>query len=155
MQAANVPPNPGVSASKAATTTMYLDGIPIQVPNERIADLQARGALMYGPEDLAALPDEVDLMLDELSKAVHDFTDGVLDNKQIDTSDGAQANVMQQSIRRVTARLQDIINVAYQNFPTVEASESKEALAVRIKRDAEYHGMPVRDMELRYGMGKE
>jgi hypothetical protein len=149
-----VRPSPGVTAAVNAepTRTMYLDGIPIQVPESRIGELQARGAMLYGPADLEALPGEIDLLLDQVKESIHRFVDGVLQDKSIDTSDGAEAITLQRGMNQASARIQELINVVFFSFPVREARESAQARRERQARDMAVNGWSQAELQRRYGL---
>lgn len=150
----NVPASPGVQAevNPAPVTTMYWHGIAVQVPSDRVGTFQAQGYLLFKPEDLSDLAVEVDQLCDEAAESFRRFCEGVLENKQIDPGENSEAHALQQVMNRLYQRIQDGLNVAYQNYPVVEAEESPQRRTARIRTDAEYHGVDFDEMKKRYGM---
>lgn len=148
-------PTVGAEVNGPKLVPMWLRGVPIQVPEDRVAEMQASGALRYGPEDLKQLPDELDRMADELKASYRRFVDGVLADGEIDPQEGHQVHAMQVALRNLTARMQDLINVAYTNFPVVQETESDDARLDRLAVDAKYHGWGEQELARRYALPAE
>lgn len=149
-----VQPSPSARAEQNGPdlVQVWLGGVPALVPADRVAEMQARGALMYGPEDLERLSGEIDHLLEGLSGSARRFVDGILADRQIDPAEGAEAHVMQQALRTVTARIQDLVNVAYQSFPVASTEELDDERLDRLAVDAQYHGWGETELATRYGL---
>lgn len=153
----NVRPSPAVGAEVNGVNmvSMWLAGTPILVPEDRVAEMVGRGALQYGPEDLENLPAELDLIVDEVKTCYRRFVDGVISDGQIDSQEGHEAHALQVALRKLTGRVQDLVNIAYQNYPMREAGESDDERLDRLARDARYHGWGEVELSRRYGLSTE
>lgn len=152
-----VPTSPTVSAvvNGPSMTTMYIDGIPVQVPTEHVGEMQARGALLYGADDLAAMPSELDALFDEAKACAHRFVDGVLANRQIDPSEDAESFALQRVMTRIAGRVNEMVTVAHVSFPVTPGTETDEERLDRLARDVQYHGWGLEEVKNRYGLTQE
>lgn len=148
-------PTVGAEVNGPNLVPMWLTGVPILVPQDRVAEMEGRGALRYGPEDLKQLPDELDLIVDEVKTSYRRFVDGVLADGQVDPQEGHEAHAMQVALRKLTSRMQDLVNVAYTNFPVAQGAETDDQRLERLAVDAKYHGWGERELANRYGLSLE
>lgn len=147
--------NVAAEVNGAKLVTMYLDGIPIQVPENRMGELQARGALAYGPEDMGRLATELDTYIDQYRESYHRFVDGVLADGEIDVADGAEGVTMQRALSMITGRSNELIQVAYQNFPVGEQRESAADRRKRMATDMMLNGWSPEELQRRYGINDD
>lgn len=152
-----VRPSPTAVAevNRPPKVTMYLDGVPIDVDEKDVPQMQARGALIWGKEDLVRLPEEIDQLLDQVRLSLHRFVDGVSSDGYIDTSDASESRALQQGMVRLTQRMNDVLTVAGLNYPVREEPENAEARLTRLAMDARHHDWGARELQQRYGLDRE
>lgn len=135
--------------------TMYLDGVPIAVRPEDVPQMQARGALMYGKDDLLQLPAEIAQLFDQAKSSLQRFVDGVVADGFIDVSDASEGRALQQIMVRITQRVNDVLTVASLNYAVREAGETDQERVDRLATDARYLGFGAVELQQRFGLEKD
>ncbi len=98
-------------------TTMYRDGIPVQVPADKVGHFQSLGFLLHAPADLPALESEINELLGQITPALHAFIEAVRKDGTIDPEDEGLLHVLTKTWNLSNQRLQETLNLIYQVYP--------------------------------------
>jgi hypothetical protein len=118
-----IPPAAELSATVAAQqTTLYRDGIAVQVPSAEVEHFLNLGFLRHAPADLPALAAEVAAYAGELGAAAERFATATVAAGVIDPAADRELHALGKALALVNERCQVLVSTATEALPTLQGA---------------------------------